>query len=228
MAGAALSACALTAGESVVLTTGYSLRAERHEAAGEHVRLYSSGGVTELPATLIERIEVEEQAPPPTPPVALPAKPEPIATPPATDMAGEAARKVQLPEAFVRSVMRAESNFNPAAVSPKGAIGLMQLMPGTAEELGVDPHDAKQNAEGGARYLRELLERYQNEPDQVLRALAAYNAGPGAVEKYHGVPPFTETRQYVLRVLDGWMKAETKAEAKAEQAGRARQYPPKD
>ena len=121
-----------------------------------------------------------------------------------TDIAADAARKVQLPESFVRSVMHAESNFVPSAVSPKGAIGLMQLMPETAAELGVDPHNPQQNAEGGARYLRVLLERYQDDPDQVLLALAAYNAGPGAVEKYHGVPPYRETREYILRVLRGW------------------------
>ena len=100
--------------------------------------------------------------------------------------------------------MRAESGFQPTALSPKGAIGLMQLMPDTARTLGVDPKVPQQNAEGGAQYLRELLARYEDNPDQVLLALAAYNAGPGAVEKYHGVPPYRETREYILRVLKNW------------------------
>lgn len=100
--------------------------------------------------------------------------------------------------------MKVESNGNPNAISPKGAIGLMQLMPETAKNLGVDPRDPKENADGGAQYLRDLLAKYENDPDQVLLALAAYNAGPGAVEKYHGVPPYRETREYILRVLKNW------------------------
>ena len=102
--------------------------------------------------------------------------------------------------------MRAESDFQPHALSPKGAIGLMQLMPDTARSLGVNPHDPEQNALGGAKYLRELLTRYAGNPDQVLLALAAYNAGPGAVEKYHGVPPYAETRNYIWRVVNQWVK----------------------
>jgi soluble lytic murein transglycosylase-like protein len=124
----------------------------------------------------------------------------------AAEFAAHAAKTYSLPEAFVRSVMRAESGFQLAALSPKGAIGLMQLMPATARSLGVDPHDPQQNALGGARYLRELLERYEGRPDQVLLALAAYNAGPAAVEKYHGVPPFAETRQYIWRVVERWTR----------------------
>ncbi len=98
--------------------------------------------------------------------------------------------------------MKAESGFKPDALSPKGAIGLMQLMPETARTLGVDPHDPSQNARGGAQYLRDLLSRYENDPNQVLLALAAYNAGPAAVERYHGVPPYAETRAYVAAILD--------------------------
>ena len=88
--------------------------------------------------------------------------------------------------------MRAESGFNPAAMSPKGAIGLMQLMPGHRENPGRRPKNSTQNADAGARYLRDLLARYEGQPDQVVLALAAYNAGPAAVEKYHGVPPFAK------------------------------------
>ena len=125
-------------------------------------------------------------------------------------MAGQAAAKYKLPGSFVASVMKAESGFQPNALSPKGAIGLMQLMPETARTLGVDPHDPNQNAEGGAQYLRELLAKYENDPNQVLLALAAYNAGPAAVERYHGVPPYAETRQYILRVLKNWDQAGNK------------------
>jgi soluble lytic murein transglycosylase-like protein len=91
-----------------------------------------------------------------------------------------------------------ESGYDPKAVSPKGAIGLMQLMPSTAETLGVKPDVISDNAAGGAKYLRELLVRYKG---NAVLALAAYNAGPDAVQKYGGVPPYAETRQYVLRVL---------------------------
>jgi soluble lytic murein transglycosylase-like protein len=100
---------------------------------------------------------------------------------------------------LVNSVIHAESGFNSHAVSPKGARGLMQLMPGTASQLGVDDvFDAQANVEGGSRYLRELLERYNFD---LIKALAAYNAGPERVEKYRGVPPFRETRAYVARIV---------------------------
>jgi hypothetical protein len=100
---------------------------------------------------------------------------------------------------LVNSIIHAESGFNSRAVSPKGARGLMQLMPGTANQLGVnDAFDPQANVTGGSRYLRELLERYNFD---LVKALAAYNAGPQRVEQYRGVPPFRETRAYVARIV---------------------------
>ncbi len=111
----------------------------------------------------------------------------------------EAARLYQLPEPFVRAVVRVESDFNPNVVSNAGAMGLMQLMPGTARSMGVrDPFDPRQNILGGTRYLRVLANSFNG--DLVL-TVAAYNAGGGAVTRYRGVPPYAETRRYVQRVL---------------------------
>jgi soluble lytic murein transglycosylase-like protein len=114
----------------------------------------------------------------------------------------EAARLYVLPEEFIRAVMHVESNFYKEAVSSKGAIGLMQLMPGTASEMGVvDPFDPRQNVLGGARFLRVLANRFGGD---LMLTVAAYNAGQGAVEKYGGIPPYAETRQYVQAVLTSY------------------------
>lgn len=111
----------------------------------------------------------------------------------------EAATLYQLPEAFIRAVMRVESDFDPNVVSRVGAMGLMQLMPGTAAGMGVrDPFDARENILGGVRYLRLLANGFNG--DLVL-TIAAYNAGEGAVMRYGGVPPYDETRRYVQNVL---------------------------
>jgi soluble lytic murein transglycosylase-like protein len=110
---------------------------------------------------------------------------------------------------LVHSVIRAESNYNPNAVSPKGALGIMQLIPSTARRFGVsNPFDVAENIQGGVRYLRFLLDYYQGD---YPKAIAAYNAGEGAVDKYHGVPPYVETQTYVRRVAKGLESARQKA-----------------
>jgi soluble lytic murein transglycosylase-like protein len=106
---------------------------------------------------------------------------------------------------LVLSVAKVESGLKQTAISPKGAEGLMQLMPQTAAVLGVDARKAEQNALGGAAYLRELLDRYRH---NAVLALAAYNAGPAAVQKYGGVPPYPETQQYIERVLREYSRME--------------------
>ncbi|HNR12883.1 MAG TPA: lytic transglycosylase domain-containing protein [Thermodesulfobacteriota bacterium] len=111
-----------------------------------------------------------------------------------------AAEAYNLPAALIRGVIKAESDFQTAAVSPAGAQGLMQLMPGTAKDLGVkNPFDIQQNIDGGARYLRKMLDMFKG---NVRLALAAYNAGPGAVIQHRGIPPYQETQQYVTKVLN--------------------------
>lgn len=111
----------------------------------------------------------------------------------------EAALRYDLPESLIRGVIRFESNFQPDAVSPAGAQGLMQLMPATARELGVEnPFDIRQNIDGGVRYLRQMLDRFDGDTE---KALAAYNAGPGTVMRYGGIPPYRETQTYVKRVM---------------------------
>jgi soluble lytic murein transglycosylase-like protein len=197
-----LAVSAVWGGEIATLSNGFQIRAERHELQGNRVRLYAGdGGVTELPSQSVVNFEQETAVPKPTPaPVPVETSSAPIAASP-LDLTREAARQQGIPAPFIESVMAAESAYRTNAVSPKGAIGLMQLMPSTARSLGVDPHDPRQNVAAGARYLRELLTKYADHDDQVLRALAAYNAGPGAVDKYHGVPPYPETSAYIRRVL---------------------------
>lgn len=112
-----------------------------------------------------------------------------------------AALRHNVPPAFVKSIVAAESNFDPNAISPKGAIGPMQLMPATAEEYGADPTVPAENIDAGTHYLRTLMDRYHHSRSSLQRVIAAYNAGPAVVDRYRGIPPFRETRQYIARVL---------------------------
>lgn len=115
------------------------------------------------------------------------------------EMAKQAARKYNVPENIFVRLVQQESNWNPRAKSHKGALGLAQLMPQTARALGVDPMDPQENLEGGARYLKRQYDRFRN----WRLALAAYNAGPGAVEEHKGIPPYKETQNYVRAILGG-------------------------
>jgi soluble lytic murein transglycosylase-like protein len=202
-----LSAGLTFAGEYAVLASGNRLHADRHEIDGAKVRLYTGAGSVEMNSAEVTGFEAEEYVPAvPAPPAPEPAARagEPLATPAPQQLADAAAEKYGLPPALVRSVMKAESAFQPQAVSPKGAIGLMQLMPSTARTLGVDPHDPAQNVDAGTRYLRELLEKYAG---GLRHALAAYNAGPATVEKYGGLPPYPETLNYIRRVERDWLSS---------------------
>jgi soluble lytic murein transglycosylase-like protein len=195
------------AGEYAVLASGARMHVDRHETAGDKVRLYIGDSVAEMRAAQVQRFEVDDYTPPPLVPAAVPVPavaPEVKPAPTPMELADLAADKYGLPRWLVRSVMHAESAFQPQAVSPKGAIGLMQLMPGTAQTLGADPKDPAQNADAGARYLRDLLQKYDG---ALWHALAAYNAGPGAVAKYKGLPPYAETLRYISRIDQDRKKA---------------------
>lgn len=207
---ALLAGAPLLAGEFAVLSSGARLHADRHEAAGDMVRLYRGTGYVEVPASAVVDFEViEDVSAPEATEVAAPMTEAPTAAVSLSDpqqLIREAALRAGLPPAFVASVARVESAFRPDAVSPKGAIGVMQLMPATAKSLGADPYDVRQNIEAGTRLLRDLLLQYDGD---VVKALAAYNAGAGAVARYQGLPPYDETRRYVNKVLGAYQEAAT-------------------
>ncbi len=194
------------AAEHVILKNGFEMDCSRHEVIGDRVRLYMGAGEAnyqELASDLIARVETV-----PDPPiVAMTPVPVVLKNEPAValtkaemhQMLAHAGTKHNIDEDLLASVVRAESGGQVRAVSRAGAQGLMQLMPGTATELGVkDAFEPEENISGGTAYLDALLIRYH---DNLALALAAYNAGPAAVDRYHGVPPYRETRAYVAWVI---------------------------
>ncbi len=196
-----------SAGEFAVLKTGYRLHVERHEISGSRVKLFTkTGGQMEMPASAVVRFEQDDSVVEPLPPEEPPL--ENLTQKPLT-VAGAIERfsaEVGLPPELIHAVVSTESAYQTDAISAKGAIGLMQLMPQTAAELAVDPYEPTENVRGGINYLKQLLELYEGRDDQVVRALAAYNAGPHRVEQYDGVPPYDETRAYVRRVIERYLR----------------------
>ncbi len=190
--------------EYVVLRSGQRLRVTGYQLLGDKYRLQMAGGVVEIAAEDVVAIEPEDSFTP------LPAKA--IVKPPYRELIEAAAARYNVDADLITSVIAVESNFDPKALSRKNARGLMQLLPETAARLGVqDIYDPQENINAGTRYLRELLEKYNN---NLTLALAAYNAGPDRVEQYGRVPPFTETLSYVRRVKRGYDKSKSKASAK--------------
>lgn len=232
---AAMHAMAV-ASDLAILHNGFAIRHERREVLGSTTRLYTAANnnsYIDVATDQIERIEKDD-----TPvPVAVPtaetsaannATDQPINVSPVNvspvnldQVVKDVSGKHLIDPDFINSVIRAESGFHARAVSPKGAQGLMQLMPGTASNLGVgDAFDPSANVDGGTRYLRWLLERYNYD---VPKALAAYNAGPHRVDQYHGVPPYLETRAYVARIIKDFNKKKL-AEQKAAAAAKKSQF----
>jgi soluble lytic murein transglycosylase-like protein len=208
-------AAQLPAAELANLRNGFSIRHEHHEILGATTRLYlardSSSGYVDVGTA-----EIESYEPAPLEPGA--------ATPPASTaqdlstIIHSASVRSQIDADFIASVIRAESASNPRAVSPKGARGLMQLMPQTASTLGVnDSFDPSQNVDGGVRYLRELLLQFNGD---AAKALAAYNAGPQRVQQYHGVPPYRETHAYVARVINDYNRKKLVQQKRAAKAAK--------
>lgn len=198
--------------EHVTLKNGFELDCVRREVVGDKVRLYLAGNSAdssadanylEVAADSIIRVETIADTPKPVAAVAKMPGAVTLITAPTKEemheMLAHAGAAHHIDEDLLASVVRAESGGQVKAVSRTGAQGLMQLMPGTASAMGVDDaFQPQQNIAGGTAYLDALLTRYH---DNVALALAAYNAGPGAVDRYHGIPPYRETREYVARVI---------------------------
>ncbi len=196
----ALATLSAFAAEVAVLDNGFSIRHERREIIGNTTRLYLSAsehsGYIDVPTARIGSIEVEEVPAAPSTTTNVPAVEQPATV---DDFIKAASEKHRIDRALIESVIHAESRFNPNAVSPKGAQGLMQLMPATATELGVNnAFDPRSNVEAGTRYLQQLLIQYNGD---LAKALAAYNAGPHRVQQYNGIPPYRETQNYVSKVI---------------------------
>ena len=191
------------AADSVILRSGQTIEADRVETRGALAILYKDAGAIELDAAAIDHVEAGTPKPAslPAPQIAVPPMLAVAKSP--RELLIEAAERHGLPKEFVLAVARAESALRVDARSPKGAIGLMQLMPATAKALHADPYDPAANVDAGVRLLRALLLQYQEDG---ARALAAYNAGAGAVERYHGVPPYRETQGYVSSILKSYLK----------------------
>ena len=226
----ALTALPCPAADSAVLRNGFSIRHERRQVIGTITRLYLDGdnsSFVDVPTEEIDHFEAlpAEVAPlkaakdAPAPHSGLQASAGKIGQPvDLNELVNAASGTYRLDPDLVNSVIRAESGFNVRAVSPKGAQGLMQLMPQTASQLGVqNAFDARANVEGGTRYLRELLERYDFD---LIKALAAYNAGPQRVEQYGGVPPYYETKAYVARIVRDFNKKKLAAKTASQPATR--------
>lgn len=201
---AALACAPARAAEKVTLANGFAETCNHHETVAGRVRLYLSSDTSsyiEFPPDQIVGIETVPDPPAPKadPTQATPPAPAKLTQADLHEMLATAGQAHRLDVDLLASVVKAESNGNPRATSRAGAKGLMQLMPATATELGVqDSFQPKDNVQGGSAYLDELLTRYH---DNLALALAAYNAGPGAVDRYHGIPPYRETRLYVARVI---------------------------
>src|SRR5271166_79225 len=211
-----LMALPLHAAELANLRNGFSIRHQRHDTVGDTTRLYMDAapdsGYIDVPTAEVESFEVA----PPDPPEATAQAQQPQDL---NSIVSSASARNQVDADFIASVIRAESANNPHAVSPKGAQGLMQLMPQTASMLGVkNSFDPAENVDGGVRYLRDLLLLYNND---MIKALAAYNAGPQRVQQYKGVPPYRETHAYVARVIKDYNRTKlAKRKDQRQAAGR--------
>jgi soluble lytic murein transglycosylase-like protein len=198
--------------EHITLRNGFSVDCVRHEAVGDRTRLYTGDtNYQELASAEIASIETLPDPPKPPPPAPAPAAHADLTATPTLaqlrEMLAHAGAEHDIDVDLLASVIKTESNFQVNAVSRAGARGLMQLMPSTAHDLGVqDVTRADQNIAGGTAYLDSLLKLYK---DNLALALAAYNAGPAAVAKYHGVPPYRETRAYVSRVIREFNRRKT-------------------
>lgn len=208
--------------EVAVLRNAFRISFNHKEEMGTITRLYmgqDSSSYLDIQTDTIASFEQDETPEPVSPQIPAPAATttQPVASAKVDldQVVRDASSKRQIDPDFINSVIKAESNFHPRAVSPKGAQGLMQLMPDTAARLGVnDPFDPKANVEAGTAYLSELLTLYNNDP---IKALAAYNAGAHRVEQYHGVPPYRETRAYIARIVNDF-NAKKLAQMKAAKA----------